>query len=265
MKKYEGYMICTDMDGTLLNDEHVISEENKEAILRFMDEGGLFTVATGRTPKAITPIFNDFMPNGPIVSHNGAAVYDIKNDKYLFIQTLEEDAIEVLKYVEEKFDTTGFEVYDHSDIYFYKVNETIKWHAGVENLDIPIKDYREIPMPWTKAMFVQTDEETDELRNHLITTDYWKKYSFIKSNTCFLEILSKKATKGNAMVKMKKMLPSKIHTTIAIGDNENDISLLKAADVSYAVDNAIDELKAVAQNITVKNTQNAVAKIIESI
>lgn len=265
MKKYDGYLICTDMDGTLLNEKHVISEENKEAILHFMEEGGLFAVATGRTPRAITPIFNEFLPNAPIITHNGAAVYDIKSDKYLFVEPLDEEAFEVLEYVEKNFDTTGFEVYDHSDIYFYKVNETVRWHAHVENLDITLRDYRKIPMPWTKAMFVQTEEQTNKLRDHLMTTQYWHKYSFIRSSTVFLEILSQKATKGNALAKMKGILPKKIHTTIAIGDNENDISLLKVADVSFAVENAIDELKAVAKNITVRHTEHAVMRVIQSI
>ncbi|MDD3765650.1 MAG: Cof-type HAD-IIB family hydrolase [Eubacteriales bacterium] len=265
MKKYEGYLICTDMDGTLLNDKHVISEENKEAILHFMDEGGLFTVATGRTPKAIAPIFNDFLPNSPIITHNGAAVYDLKGDKYLSVESLDQGAIEVLEYVEKNFDTTGFEVYDRSDIYFYKVNEFIRWHAGVENLDITLSDYREIPMPWTKAMFVQAAEQTNELRNHLMKTPYWEKYSFIRSDAIFLEILSPKATKGNALVKLKQMMPDKIHTTIAIGDNENDISLLGASDISFAVENAIDDLKAVAKSITVRNTEHALLRVIQSI
>lgn len=264
MNKYKGYLLCTDMDGTLLNAEHEISKENQEAIEYFISEGGKFTVATGRTPVAITPIFKRLKPNAPIVTHNGAAVYDLDNDKYLAAFPLDSNAIEVLKYVEEAFGYVGFEIYDYSKIYFYKVNESVQWHIGVENLSLVEKDYREIPRPWTKVMFVQTKEEAFELREHLMKTKYWKDYYFIKSSSRFLELLGKDATKGNALSKMKGMLNDEIHTTICVGDNENDISLLKAADISYAVENAIDELKKVANHITVRNTEHAIAEIINN-
>lgn len=60
-KKYDGYMLCTDMDGTLLNTDHEISKENAEAIKHFIREGGIFTVATGRIPPAVIP----FLPTLP--------------------------------------------------------------------------------------------------------------------------------------------------------------------------------------------------------
>ena len=265
MKKYEGYMICTDLDGTMLNAEHVISEENKRAVLHFMEEGGIFTVATGRTPIAITPIFNEFLPNAPIVTHNGAAVYDLANDSYLAVEGLDNEAIEVMEYVERNFGSSGFEVYDHSDIYCYKPNKSVEWHLNIENIPLVEKDYRDIPMPWTKAMFVQTEEQTNILREHMIATDFADRYSFIRSSRFFLECVSKNASKGSAMLKIKSMLPKPIHTAIGVGDNENDISLLKAADISYAVENAIDELKRVAMRITVRNREHAIARIIEEI
>lgn len=265
MKKYEGYLLCTDMDGTLLNSNHTISDENTSAIRRFIDEGGIFSVATGRTPVAITPIFTYFVPNAPIVTHNGAAVYDMETDRYLYTRPLDADAVEVLKHVEEKFDFVGFEVYDNSNIYFHKINESVQWHIDDENLSPIIMDYRNIPLPWTKAMFVQSREETVMLREHILSSAFRDKYSFIKSSSTFLEILDLGATKGNALLEMKQMLGKKIHTVICVGDNENDISLLKAGDISYAVENAIDDLKKVADRITVGNNDNAIAKIIDEI
>ncbi len=263
MKKYEGYMLCSDMDGTLLGADHLISEENRRAIAYFMSEGGVFTVATGRTPVSIHRIFSEVTPNAPIVTHNGAAIYNLSDGAYVKTMPLGSDAIEVVEYVEENFGYAGFEIYDHSDVYFYKVNDSIDWHVGVEYLRMVEKDYRAIARPWTKVMFVQTKEETVRLREALRKTPYWDKYSFIKSSSIFLELLDRSATKGNAMLDLKKMLG--IHTAVCVGDNENDISLLKAADISYAVDNAIDELKSVADRITVGNSDHAIAKVIEEI
>ena len=242
-KKYDGYMLCTDMDGTLLNTDHEISKENAEAIKHFIREGGIFTVATGRIPPAVIPFFTDFAPNAPIVTHNGAAVYDVESGEYLFNISLDDGAADVLEYIEKQFDFVGFEVYDKSKLYAYRPNESINWHVGIENLKVEIKNYKDVPCPWTKAMFVQQKDKTDIVRSSLLKSRYRDKYSFIQSSGIFLEVLSKEASKGNALIKMREHLNRKIHTVICAGDNENDISLLRAADVSYAVGNAIEDLK----------------------
>ena len=56
-----------------------------------------------------------------------------------------------------------------------------------------------------------------------------------------------------------------VHTTIGIGDYENDLSLLESSDIGYAVDNAIDSVKEAADRITVANTNDAIAAIIEEL
>ena len=58
------------------------------------------------------------------------------------------------------------------------------------------------------------------------------------------------------------MYNGRVHTTIGVGDYENDLSLVRDADIGYAVGNAIDEVKAVASRVTVPNTQHAIARII---
>ena len=85
MGKFDGILICTDLDHTLLTDDKSISDENKRAVEYFMSEGGLFTFATGRSKPGIEFLFNRITPNAPIILFNGAEIYDIKKDEVLWL------------------------------------------------------------------------------------------------------------------------------------------------------------------------------------
>ena len=65
MKKFEGILICTDLDGTLINSSGNISQENLDAIEYFKANGGLFTFVSGRMPYFASDIYNAIKPNAP--------------------------------------------------------------------------------------------------------------------------------------------------------------------------------------------------------
>ena len=67
MKKFNGILMCTDLDGTLLRNDKTISRENKEAIEYFKSEGGLFTFITGRMPSYVSDIYREFEDREPLL------------------------------------------------------------------------------------------------------------------------------------------------------------------------------------------------------
>ena len=88
-------------------------------------------------------------------------------------------------------------------------------------------------------------------------------YSVVRSFRRGLEILSLENTKGAAIKKLASHLGTQL--TVAVGDYENDISMLREADVGYAVENAADEVKKNAAKITVACENSAIAKVIKDI
>ena len=101
MKKFEGILICTDLDGTLLRKDKSISEENLRAVEYFMSEGGLFTFVTGRMPFSAKRVYSVLHPNAPIGCINGGALFDTEKEKYIWTNELSHDAIELVRYIDE--------------------------------------------------------------------------------------------------------------------------------------------------------------------
>ena len=81
MGKFDGILLCTDLDATLLNDEHKVSEENIKAIDYFKSEGGMFTFVTGRVPNGARLMLEYVKPNAPVVTFNGAGIYDFEKEE----------------------------------------------------------------------------------------------------------------------------------------------------------------------------------------
>ena len=94
---FDGYLLVSDMDGTLFDDNKEVSAENKAAIDRFMAGGGKFTVATGRMRLAVERYFSEITINAPAIMHNGALVYDFEKDKVISKKFIERDRKEIYK------------------------------------------------------------------------------------------------------------------------------------------------------------------------
>lgn len=83
-----GYLLITDLDGTLLPSSKVLSEKDIKAIARFRELGGKFSIATGRTFESARQYFDDLTPDLPIILCNGGVIYDCKLHKALWSKTL---------------------------------------------------------------------------------------------------------------------------------------------------------------------------------
>ena len=118
MKKFEGILLCTDLDGTLLNSERKVSEENRRAIDFFKKEGGLFTFITGRMPFFSNKIYEEVQPNAPYGCVNGGGIYDPIEKKYLYARELPFSAMELVRYVADRIDDIGVQINHFDKIYF---------------------------------------------------------------------------------------------------------------------------------------------------
>lgn len=266
MKKFDGIMICTDLDGTLLSSGNVISKENLDAIEYFKANGGYFTFITGRVPITAKTTYETINPNIPFGCINGAGIYDHREMKYLWTAKLPESVKDMLECVDKELPDMGIQINTANGIYFCKNNDAMEWFRDITGVPNITCDYKTFDQPIAKIIFADFDEkEIEKLMELLHSHPLADQFDFIRSEKTLYEILPKGISKGSVMMKMVEILGIDPEKTVAIGDYNNDISMVKAAGLGVAVANAVPELKAVADHITVSNDDHAIAKIIYDI
>ena len=266
MKIFDGILICTDLDGTLFKNDKTVSKENLKAIEYFIERGGIFTFVTGRMPYYVGDILNKVKPNAPIGCINGGGLYDYINQKYLWKSAMPDETVELIKFIDDKFENIGIHVVTFEKTYFSKENSATEHFRKITNQKRLICHYTEVREPLAKIIFSSDDvEEILSIENTLHNHPLAEKFDFIRSEKAFYEVLPKGINKGASIQKLCEYLNIDINKTIAIGDYNNDIPMFKAAKAGIAVSNACDDALKAADYITVSNEENAIAQVISDL
>ena len=266
MKKFEGKLICTDLDGTLLRADKTISRENIEAIEYFKSEGGYFTFITGRMPYFARDMYNEIKPNAPIGCINGGGIYDYKAEKYLHTVTLPKTAMELVRAVDKSLAHVGIQILTFDKMYFPKDSEANRYFRRSTSMPHIVRHYDDVTGPVAKVVFAEADNERImELARFLDAHPRASEFDFIRSDTMLYEILPKGVSKGAVLPLLAEFLGIDIKDTIAVGDYDNDITMLRVAGVGVAVANATQAAKQAADRITVSTEEHAIAQIISEL
>lgn len=266
MGKFDGILICTDLDGTLLNSLHRVSDENARAIEYFKSEGGSFTFITGRPYYTARATYEMVKPNVPFGCLNGGGMYDGQNGSYIMHKELDKSAFDLVDFIVQEIPDIAVHVYTPHITYFAKITEASRIYSTVTGCELIHRDMRDIDCPVSKIVFAHTNSDAIDRATELVKLHpLCERFGFIRSERYLFEILPKESSKGNLITELAKYLGIDMKNTYAIGDYNNDVSMIKAAGVGYAVANAVDEAKAVADRITVSNEEHAIARIIKDI
>ena len=250
MGRYDGILIMSDWDGTLCADG-VVTEDNCEAIRRFQAEGGLFTVCSGRNSAHFDQFRHFLVPNAPICGYNGALITD--GGRAIFESFIGEDVLQMAKTVIENH------LFPKMCIYTKENGGPVvcNFKDFCRNFDKYTK------MHHYKLVFIGETEEQTLLGREYINGILPEGYVAARSWPTGLEILRTSATKDKALAFLKSYTGARL--VVAAGDFENDAEMLAAADIGYAVANAVDTTKAAADRITVSVRESAIARIIDEL
>jgi Cof subfamily protein (haloacid dehalogenase superfamily) len=267
MGKFDGIIICTDLDGTLYRNDKTVSDENREAIEYFKSEGGAFTFITGRMPNYSMDAYKAAQPNVPFGCVNGGGVYDKENEKYLWTHGgMMPDVLELVRYVDENLPHIGIQTVTFDTTYFSKSNEVIKWFIKVTGLPNIERHYNDVTEPIAKIIFaVCYEDEMTELQELLKKHPKAYLFDFVRSEKHLFEILPKGVDKGLGLRKLTECLGLDMNMTVAVGDFDNDVGMLKAARYGIAVANCSEKARAAADYVTVSNEEHALAQVIHDI
>ena len=263
MGKFDGILICTDLDGTLYKNDKTISRENKSAIEYFKREGGLFTFITGRLPYYSTFAYNAVQPNAPYGCVNGGGVYDGEAQEYIWTRELPHSALELVEYIEDSYSDVGIQLCCFDKTYFAKDNDTTVRFREITGLPHITCDYRSFNNPLAKIIFCTSDsDKLADIGRLLREHDRASDFDFIRSERTLFEILPKGISKGIAIEKLSEHLKIDISRIIAIGDYDNDVAMLRTAGCGVAVANASRSALDAADYVTVSNEEHGVARVI---
>ena len=265
MKNFENVLICTDLDGTLLGDDHKVSKENLEAIEYFKSEGGYFTFVTGRPPVIAGSIYDTIAPNAPVGCFHGGAIYDFKEQKYRWCEQMSPLVFDLLDDVCANVSDLGFQVNTTGPIYFCAENKATEHFREITGAPKILCPHREVPDPIVKVVFCGDEKNIAEVGSYLRAHPLSENFDLLKADATLFEIIIKGTHKGKAIPHITAALGISDDKTIAIGDYDNDVGMLRAAKVGIAVANASEAARAAADRMTVSNREHAIAKIISEL
>ncbi len=266
MGRFDGILICTDLDGTLYRNDKTVSKENLSAIEYFKREGGYFTFITGRMPYYAGDALRLIEPNAPFGCVNGGGLFDHRSGEYVWNTRLDREAFDLVEHIEKLFPEVGIQVSSFYHTFFYRYNDAMIHFKTVARLPDLECHYREIEETIGKVIFATfVEEEIRGVEKALRSHPLADKFDFIRSEQTLFEILPRGVNKGMSITKLSEHLNIDISKTVAIGDYFNDVPMLRAAGLGVAVGNACDEAKAAADLVTVSNEEDAIARIIYDI
>ncbi len=260
--KFSNIMLVSDMDATLLNKDHEVSGENFDAISEFISEGGIFTVASGRMVDAVRVYLKRLQINAPAILHNGAKVYDFKNESVIYEKTIEDERKSAIKRVYENQPHLGLEVYSKEKIYVLReCIETARLKATPYNVTYSMPDFV-WDEPWTKALIIGEEKEIDNFEP-IYKSEYDRGYS-VRSGKRFLDVVANGVSKGYGVMTLAQRLGIEKENIYTVGDNMNDYEMITLAGHGYAVENGVSKLKSAAEAVVPDCNNNAIAYIIKN-
>lgn len=269
MKLFEGCVLASDIDGTLINNNRLCSR-NLEAIHRFVQAGGSFCLASGRSPLAARPIAEEIGCATLSVLYNGGMVYDFSNNAVLSEKTLDPRAKQFLFSLTDRFCEIGAEAYVKTDPYIVHETQEVLDHLAYESLRGLRTDRDSLMrLPWNKALALFEDarrcrevcREAQELGLPC---------TFTESSCCidgipryYLEQLPSGTDKAAGVKTMLSFLSVRKGGFFAIGDYDNDLGMLQAADCAASVADAPEYIRKQCNFVGGTCQNGAVADFIE--
>jgi len=265
-KTNSGWLIASDVDGTLINTKYVLPPVNLAAIDAWTQKGGLFTLATGRSIESARRYQKMAHINCPAIILGGAAIYDYTCDEILYNRTLPGGAYSLVREFMDAFPDIGVEIHIGNRLYLIRESEQALEHCRHEYL--PYIKTAELPdladRPWHKVLFADSPDKLAPLRAYAKTKTIKDMYT-IDTAPVYFEIMARGADKGTALLELARMKGISHEQTCAIGDYYNDVEMIAAAGFSAYTANAPAELRPDADYISKHCDQGAVADFIEHI
>ena len=242
MGKFSDFILVSDFDHTLTDKSGQIPTVNLDAIRYFMEEGGIFTLATGRSLPMSKYRFREVPVNAPWIVCNGAACYDPVEEKTLFCHPLPEHVMPLLRELADRYPHLRAEFHTMDTHYIFGEDPDREFYLNTQRAKFAHIPWEEITDPKVKfclyapgdaawwlppdseegRFFAKLEKEVSGLSDEILA---------LNSLPALLEIQAGGTSKGKAARKLAQDLGKKI--LVCTGDAVNDLSMLEEADMAF--------------------------------
>ncbi|MGI6625411.1 MAG: Cof-type HAD-IIB family hydrolase [Limnochordia bacterium] len=260
-------LIASDLDGTLLDNNSQLSKENRDAVAEALAQGITFTLSTGRMFQSAAPFARDLGlgPQQPLICYNGALIRRLSGE-ILYEQPL---APELSQMVVDYGQRRGWTInaYFQDQLYVSAVNQKARDYALRSRVSVTavgdlVHFVEEGKKCLSKLMIIGEAEETlgriEELRSLV-----GEELQIVRSQPHFVEVTNIQAHKGQALKWLAESMGLEVREIMAIGDSNNDLTMIQVAGIGVAVGNAGLLLQENADYVTSSNQEHGVARAIE--
>lgn len=268
-------LIALDLDGTLLTTDKQLTEHTKKVLARAAEQGVHIVPATGRSVTGLAPEVRGLPFVRYAITVNGAAVWDMDEERIVSRKVFSpEQAREIWSFIQNRgamLDACVDGVARMTPDFYERIDEFMPDEPRqrlIRSTRTPTENLAELIIDGTHSIEkfnvffpLSMEAERQKLRKELERYDYLAITSSLGNN---LELNHRDATKGGGILALVKELGLLREQTMAFGDGENDISMLKTAGVGVAMENAPEIVKQAADLVTKTNDEDGVAYIIET-
>ena len=263
-------LLALDMDGTLLNSQKKITPRTKSAINELIRRGIYVVIGTGRDLAEVSDYRNDFKGMNYAILMSGGLIFDFFNDKPVKVHGLDEETI---------FKLIDFGLEVDAMIHLHTIRQSIAREVDIQNMSaFGMGIYQEM----FNRICTRCTDCKDFVRSHsgeVVKVNLYhrdkasrdKNFARIQplnlsisfAEAFNLEMSPENITKGSGLVELCDFLNIDIADTVAVGDAPNDKEILQIAGVGVAMGNSNDEIKKIADFITLDNDNDGVAVAID--
>ena len=254
MGKFDGVLIASDYDNTLVYTKGAmhagfalpsLSPANHRAIESFIAQGGRFSVCTGRALPPFMAICRDLPLNAPVILSNGAGIYDLTQEQYIYTNFLPGSVRDCIAQTLAAHPYAAAEVYhDGLEVHALQSNSVTRHHLAMTGLHaVELSDASRLPLPICKVLF-QVEPEHMPVFIADITAQPWAaQFEIVPSLSSLLELTAKNADKGTAVCRLAELLGIDMAHVYCIGDEANDLPMLRCSAIPFAPANAVDAVQ----------------------
>lgn len=254
-------IVFSDIDGTLLNSEHQLTETTRGTIAALGEKGIPFVLASARMPAGIFPFVSALGRACPMIAYSGALVLDSAGEPLYEAALPDADAQEILFCLNRSFPSLCCCLYSGNRWLVQDAADPwVIFERNVTGLTpLPLSDCDRIPK-WHKLMCMGQASLIDSAAAALARE--FPGIGLCKSKDTFLEIQSPQASKGRGLREVCRVCGIDPVQAVAFGDFGNDADMLRAAGLGIAMGNASEEIKSVAARIAPDNDSDGLAAVL---